>query len=49
MMTKNVFWHSAVIVNYWPAGGKLAAQLAAKKKQSINSSCVALMLRFHRK
>jgi hypothetical protein len=49
MMTKNVFRHPAVIVNYWPTGGKLAAQLAAKKKQSINSGCVAPVLRLHRK
>ena len=31
MMTKNIFWHAAVIVNYWQTSGKLVAQLAAKK------------------
>src|SRR5439155_18054679 len=38
-----------MILNYWRTSGKLAAQLAAKKKQSINSSCVASVLRSHRK
>jgi hypothetical protein len=36
-------------LNYWHTTGKLAVQLAAKKKQSINSGCVAGVLRFHRK
>jgi hypothetical protein len=49
MMTKNIFGHTAVIVNHWQMSSKLAVQLAAKKKQSINSSCVAAVLRSHRK
>jgi hypothetical protein len=38
-----------MILNYRQTSGKLAAQLAAKKKQSINSSCVASVLRSDRK
>jgi hypothetical protein len=49
MMTQNIFWRAAVIVNDWQTSGKLTVQLAAKKKQSINSSCVACVLRFHGK
>jgi len=49
MMTQNIFRHAAVIVNYSQTSGKLAVQLAAKKKQSINSSVVARVLRFHGK
>jgi len=49
MMTKDIFGHAATIVNHWHISSKLAAQLAAKKKQFINSSCVASVLRSHRK
>src|SRR5205814_3947238 len=35
---------SCVIVNYWQTSSKLAVQLAAKKKQSINSGCIASVL-----
>jgi hypothetical protein len=38
-----------MILNYWQTSSKLAVQLAAKKKQSINSSCVASVLRSRRK
>jgi hypothetical protein len=48
-MTKNIFWHAALIVNYSETSGKLAVQLAAKKKQSINSSYLASVLRSPRK
>jgi hypothetical protein len=49
LMTENIFGHAAMILNYRHTSGKLAVQLAAKKKQSINSSCVASVLRCHRK
>ena len=48
-MTENIFQQAAMILNYWHTSGKLAVQLAAKKKQSINSSGIACVLRFHRK
>ncbi len=44
-----LFWHATVIVDYLQMSSKVGAQLAAKKKQSSNSSCVAAVLRFHRK
>jgi hypothetical protein len=49
MMTKNIFGHTAVIVNHWQVSSKLAVQRDAKKKQSTNSGCVAFVLRSHRK
>jgi len=49
MMTKNIFWHAALIVNHWQMSSKLAVQRDAKKKQSTNSGCVASVLRSHRK
>jgi hypothetical protein len=49
MMAKNIFRHVDVIVNYWQTSGKLAVQLAAKKKQSINSSYPVAVLRSRRK
>jgi hypothetical protein len=48
-MTENIRGHAAVIVNYWPASGKLVVQLAAKKTQSINSGYLLNVLRSHRK
>ena len=48
-MAQNIFWRATVIVDYEQTTGKLVVQLAAKKKQSINSSYLPSVLRSHRK